>query len=210
MGVTGEPPELREGRRREESAREPTPAPTPRRLELVISEPPPAPDSSESVPIVVRESDPVVKTPALTPAPVSEPEPIPAPAVAPPERVPFGKTEARMVRSLAGWLGVTGVVTLAICGVFAAQWAQGRGSVPSAALAVISGAIGLWSLLAGWHFGRVVRRHRDERTADALHQLVSAFGHLRSILILKAIGLFLILGLSCFAFSIVASLLALL
>ncbi|WP_157068812.1 hypothetical protein [Sandaracinus amylolyticus] len=205
--MTGEPPEVR-GRRREESAREPTPAPAPRRLELVLSEPPPAPDSSE---IAIRESDPSVpKTPAPTPAPIAEPEPIPAPAVPRAEPVPFAKSEARMVRSLAGWLGVTGLATLAICGVFAAQWAQGRGSVPSAALAVISGAIGLWSLLAGWHFGRVVRRHRDERTADALHQLVSAFGHLRSILILKAIGLFLVLGLSCFAFSIVASLLALL
>lgn len=209
MGVTGEPPEAR-GRRRRDSSRELAAAPRelegereaerearapdapPRRLELVISEPPPAPDLRDSAPVVVRPSDPD------------------ATRASEPGRTSFAPSELRSIRSLAGWLALTGLTTLAICGVLGAQWSQGRGSVPSAVAAVLTGAVGLWSLLAGWHLGRAVRLDRHAASPQAVHQLVSGFSHLRSILILKAIGLFLVLGLSCFAFSIVASLLALL
>lgn len=165
------------------------PKPAPRRLELVLSgdhgldsHPPPAPNG-----VAVEVTG---KVPS---------------AAAAPKDVPFDVAEAKMIRSLAGWLGITAIATLGVCGVLAAQWAQGRGSVPSAVAAVLTGAVGVWTLLAGWHLGRVVRTDHDDA-----HELVSAFGNLRSILILKAIGLFLVLGLSCFAFSIIASLLALL
>jgi hypothetical protein len=119
-------------------------------------------------------------------------------------RVPFAPGEAAMLRSLARTIAGVGVLSVAIGGICIAQWAVGRASVPSAVFAVLAFAVGLWSLLASWHFHRVVS------TADDVHQLASAFGNLRSIFILKAIGFFLALALSCFAFSIVASLLALL
>ncbi|MDQ3035506.1 MAG: hypothetical protein M3Y87_24080 [Myxococcota bacterium] len=119
--------------------------------------------------------------------------------------VSFGSAEARMIRSLAGWIGLTGLATVGISITCAVQWATGRASVPSAVIAVLMGGIGLWSLLAGWHFGRALRKERE-----GAHQLVRSFSNLRSIFILKAVTLFLSLALGCFAFSIVASLLALL
>lgn len=119
--------------------------------------------------------------------------------------VTFGSAEARMIRSLAGWIGLTGLATIGISVVCAVQWATGRASVPSAVAAVLMGGIGLWSMLAGWHFGRALRKERE-----SAHQLVRSFSNLRSIFILKAVTLFLSLALGCFAFSIVASLLALL
>lgn len=191
MGVSGEPPEVRAARRAVESA-EARP-----RLELVLDTlPPPAPVEPANV-----EPAPVVRESAPDGA-QSEPAQS-EPAKAAKTGAPFDLAEERMIRSLAGWLGLTAVSTLGVCGVLAAQWATGRGSVPSAVAAVLTGGVGLWTLLAGWHLGRVVRPDRDDA-----HELVSAFGNLRSILILKAIGFFLVLGATCFAFSIVASLLA--
>lgn len=120
-------------------------------------------------------------------------------------KVAFGSQEAKLVRSLARTLGLTGLFSIAIGAIVVSQLSLGRGDVPSVVAGVLIGAIGAWSLLAGFHFHRVGRTPRE----DAL-QLVAAFGNLRSIFLLKAIGLFLALALSCFAFSIVASLLALL
>ena len=203
--MTNEPPEPRESEPRPETAREDAgaeraPRRTPRRLELVISgetgldsEPPPEPGAP---PVIVGDADggpPLstvhnrVATSLLS------------------GRVPFGEADGRMIRSLGGWLGLTGLATLAISAICAAQWATGRASVPSAVVAVLTGAIGLWSVLAGFHLGRALRSEKD-----GAHQLVRTFSNLRSIFILKAVGLFLCLALGCFAFSIVASLLALL
>jgi hypothetical protein len=118
--------------------------------------------------------------------------------------VPFEPAERRMIRSLAAWIALTGIATMSIGGICTAQWATGRGNVPSAVLLVLSFAIGFWNIMAGIHLGRVVAKgHRDA------HELVRGFSHLRSIFILRAISLFLLLALSCFAFSILASFLAL-
>jgi hypothetical protein len=156
---------------------------------------------------------PAVLPPAISGERSSDPIPLVLPASAVANRlprrllvgrVPFAPGEAAMLRSLARTIAGVGVLSVAIGGICIAQWAVGRASVPSAVFAVLAFAVGLWSLLASWHFHRVVS------TADDVHQLASAFGNLRSIFILKAIGFFLALALSCFAFSIVASLLALL
>lgn len=120
-------------------------------------------------------------------------------------RIPFGSREAKMIRSLARTVALTGLFSIAIGAIVVAQLTLGHGNVPSVVAGVLVGAIGLWSLLAGFHFHRVGRTQREDAA-----QLVAAFGNLRSIFLLKAIGLFLALALSCFAFSIVASLLALL
>lgn len=126
------------------------------------------------------------------------------PPAAPHKDVLLPKVERRLIRSLAAWIALTGIGAMAIGGVCIAQWVLGRGNVPSAVLLVLSSAIGFWSVMAGIHLGRVVAKgHRDA------HELVRAFSHLRSIFILRAISLFLLLALSCFAFSIVASFLAL-
>lgn len=205
----------------------PAAAPAPRRLELVISgehglesEPPPAP--SGAVPAVIAEApsgagEAPVSAVALVAGGAGRPstrEERLGPASTVHTRVatsvlasqiPFGPAEQRMIRSLASWIALTGLAMIGVSAVCGAQWATGRASVPSAVVSVLAGAIGLWSLLAGWHFGRVVASDRDDT-----HQLVRAFSNLRSIFILQAIGLFLALALGCFAFSIVASLLALL
>lgn len=120
-------------------------------------------------------------------------------------KVPFGSREAQMIRSLARTVGLTGLCSISIGAIVVAQLVMGRGNVPSAVAAVLVAAIGAWSLLAAFHFQRVGRSDREDAA-----QLVAAFGNLRSIFLLKAIGLFLVLALSCFAFSVVASLLALL
>lgn len=120
-------------------------------------------------------------------------------------KVPFGSREAQMIRSLARTVGLAGLCSIAIGAIVVAQLMIGRGNVPSVVAAVLVAAIGVWSLLAAFHFQRVGRSDREDAA-----QLVAAFGNLRSIFLLKAIGLFLVLALSCFAFSVVASLLALL
>lgn len=120
-------------------------------------------------------------------------------------KIPFGSREAKMIRSLARTVALTGLSSIAIGSIVIAQLTLGHGNVPSVVAGVLVGAIGLWSLLAGFHFYRVGRTQREDAA-----QLVAAFANLRSIFLLKAIGLFLALALSCFAFSIVASLLALL
>lgn len=176
---------------------ESTPAAPParRRLELVLDSIPPA-APSEAPPAGARNGS--------APPPPSTVHNRVATSVLT-GRVELGSVEARVIRSLAGWIGLTGVATLAISGICAAQWATGRASVPSAVAAVLTGAIGLWSVLGGWHLGRVVAKKRHDA-----HQLVRSFSNLRSIFILRAVALFFSLALSCFAFSIVASLLALL
>jgi hypothetical protein len=175
------------GDRRDDSA--------PRRLELVLSsehglesEPPPPPSPPP-------ESPP-------SPAP-SRPESPSARLALPASSLLFDGAAARVVRSLAGWMGLTGLLTLAITAALLAQWWRGEGSVPGAVAAVLSAAIGLWSLIAAFHLGRALRH-----PARAQHELVSAFSSLRSTLILKAVMLFLALGLSCFTFSLLAALLA--
>lgn len=174
----------------------PTPAAPPARprLELVLDSVPP-PEPSDTPPSSARNGS--------APPPSTVHDRVATSVLA--GRVEVGSVEARVIRSLAGWIGLTGVATLAISGICAAQWATGRASVPSAVAAVLTGAIGLWSVLGGWHLGRVVRKGRRHA-----HQLVRSFSNLRSIFILRAVALFFSLALSCFAFSIVASLLALL
>lgn len=137
-------------------------------------------------------------------APTSIPPPAPVPAHTLHTENPLALAQRRMIRSLAAWIALTGIATALIALVCVAQWALGRGNVPSAVLLVVSFAVGLWNVMAGVHLGRVFAK--GQRDAD---QLVRAFSHLRSIFILRAISLFLVLALSCFAFSILASFLAL-
>jgi hypothetical protein len=187
------------------------------RLELVIT----SDHGIESVPPPPGDREPTgkiasVRPPAPTPVASSAIETAPE-REKPPSTVhdrvatsvlgatPFGEREAKMIRSLARTAGLTGLFSVAIGSIVIAQIAYGRINVIAVVAGVLVGAIGFWSLLAGYHFQRVGKSGREDAA-----QLVASFGNLRSIFLLKAIGLFLVLALSCFAFSVVASLLALL
>lgn len=122
----------------------------------------------------------------------------------------FGPAEVRMIRSLARTVGLTGLFSVAIGSIVIAQITMGRVNVIAVVAGVLVGAIGLWSLLGGYHLNRIGAARTGQGTREDAAHLVAAFGNLRSIFLLKAIGLFLVLALSCFAFSVVASLLALL
>lgn len=111
--------------------------------------------------------------------------------------------EARMVRSLARWMSVTGLFTLGIVGALSTQWKLAPLGVPLGGLGAMVGAVGLWNLLAALHLRRIPRD-----PARARRELVKALSSLRGILILKSWVLFLALGLACLSFSLVAALLA--
>lgn len=110
---------------------------------------------------------------------------------------------------MARRLGVLSLVnallfaTIAVGG--ALRYAADRRAIPEVVAAIIALGLTIWGTLSGYH---LLRASRGE--PDAGHQLAGAFSNLRSIFILKGTGLFLVLALSCFAFSAVLSLFALL
>lgn len=110
---------------------------------------------------------------------------------------------ARSVSFLSLLTVVHALVLAAIGGLAGYRWAQGRGAVFEAVVAVVSSAVALWSMLGAFHLRLALARPRD-----AAHQLAVAMGNLRSLFILKAIGLFLVLALSCFTLSVAAMLLS--
>lgn len=159
-------------------------------------------------------------TPPPAPGPPSTPPPPPdAPAIpAPPSsvqsrvatsvftgRIPFGSSAERMIVSLARTMGLTGLLIIVVGAVATVEAAQGRARAAFGVLAVLAAATGLWTLLSAWHFQRAVRGDRGHT-----RQIVDAFSNLRSIVILRALALFLLLALSCFSLSVAVSLLALL
>lgn len=93
--------------------------------------------------------------------------------------------------------------TIAVGG--ALRYAADRSAIPEVVAAIIALGLTIWGTLSGYHLLRASRGK-----PDAGHQLAGAFSNLRSIFILKGTGLFLVLALSCFAFSAVLSLFALL
>lgn len=87
----------------------------------------------------------------------------------------------------------------------AIRYANDRSAIPEVVLAIIALGLTVWGSLSGYHLLRASRGGKN-----AGHQLAGAFSNLRSIFVLKGTGLFLVLALSCFAFSAVLSLIALL
>jgi hypothetical protein len=111
----------------------------------------------------------------------------------------------RMARRLGVLMLLNTALYAAIAGAGALRYARDRGAIPEVVLAIIALGLTVWGGLGGYHLLRASRGK-----TDAGHQLAGAFSNLRSIFILKGTGLFLVLALSCFAFSAVLSLFALL
>ena len=118
-------------------------------------------------------------------------------------RIPLAPDEARTLGGLVAATFLHGLVFAALGSIAVWRWSQSSGAVFEAVAGVVAAAFGLWSFLAAFHLRRVVVRDDD----DAGH-LSAAFGNLRSLFILKGIGLFRMLAVSCFTFSVAAMLLA--
>lgn len=130
----------------------------------------------------------------------------PSPSVPPPagstHRIALSDRGRSLGRSLARTMAATGLATLA-----GPALLLGIGGHLHGAALVVGGtvaALGGWSTYAAW------RMRRGAYADDAAPSFVSAFRALRVVFVVEAVGLFLALALSCFAFSIIASFLALL
>ncbi len=129
----------------------------------------------------------------------------PSPSVPPPgptHRIALSDRGRSLGRSLARTMAATGLATLA-----GPALLLGIGGHLHGAALVVGGtvaALGGWTTYAAW------RTRRGAYADDAAPSFVSAFRALRVVFVVEAVGLFLALALSCFAFSIIASFLALL
>ncbi|MGF1470039.1 MAG: hypothetical protein ACFCGT_28295 [Sandaracinaceae bacterium] len=139
--------------------------------------------------------------------PPPEATPRSAPAAARfPERmlghIPFDEPGEQLLRSLGRWVLLTGLSALAF-----GVWTAGRylvAEVPVAqvVVAILATALGVWLLTASVRFRQVlVTDGRDQ------HHLINGFGLLRTAIVLKALLLFAVMVLGCFASSVVAALL---
>lgn len=111
----------------------------------------------------------------------------------------------RMARRLGVIVIVNALLYASIAVGGALRYAADRSAIPEVVAAIITLGLTIWGSLAGYH---LLRASRGKPNAG--HQLAGAFSNFRSIFILKGTGLFLVLALSCFAFSAVLSLFALL
>lgn len=111
----------------------------------------------------------------------------------------------RATRLVAAALFVDAVVLFALVGVSAIRISEAGAGIPDLMVGGLALILALPCLLGAHSLRRV--GHLDP-SGDA-HLFAQGIGHLRGIFVLKATVLFTALGLSCFAFSLLASLLAL-
>ncbi|MFO0686646.1 MAG: hypothetical protein U0234_31585 [Sandaracinus sp.] len=138
--------------------------------------------------------------------PISEPPP-PAAADAS-EKAPKGKyasrltQDARRARRRIAWTLTLHTTLLATLGtVSIVRWTKGTASVPELMLAVLWIGVALIHARASWRFTRLGRTSaRDARL------LSGALADLRTVIVLKAVTLFLALTLLCFSLSMIISL----
>lgn len=197
--------------------------------------PPPEPSTTASheedaiVDLVARRSDPIAPMTALEPPSTSPPSgsgsgsdeiPTAAPEASPsgeqalPARasgapsLPLDRPGRRALRLVSWALALDGLVLLTLSGAAAARLTREGAGAPDLLLAGVALVLALPSLLGANLLFRVGRRGSTE-TLDA-RRFSQGIGHLRAIFVIKATVLFTTLGLGCFVFSLVASLLALL
>lgn len=124
----------------------------------------------------------------------------------PPARPPEAALSAsarRARRGIAITLFVHAFVLAALSILAVVRWTKGIGTPPELAFAVLSGGVALVHFRAGFRFSRIGRgASRDGR------RLVGGFSDLRTVIVLKAVALFLALTLLCFSLSMVISLVA--
>lgn len=118
--------------------------------------------------------------------------------------IPFDDEGQKIIRSLAGWIGFCGVITLGIGALTGLSYVTGEGSVAHVVVGILATAISFWQLMAVWSLRKVITERRQQ------HHMVHALGHIRSALLLKALLVCAAMVLGCFTFSIAGSLLFLL
>ena len=122
----------------------------------------------------------------------------------PPAVVPLTESARRARRGLVGALAAHSLAFLAIGSLLLVRWFKGFATPPELALAIVALGIGLVHLRAS---GQLSRFGKDARHDGAV--LSSSLASLRSIFVLKAVVLFVVLALSCFSLSMAISLIAL-
>jgi len=118
--------------------------------------------------------------------------------------IPFDAEGQKIIRSLAGWIGFCGVITLGIGALTGLSYVTGEGSVAHVVVGILATAVSFWQLMAVWSLRKVLSERQQQ------HHMVHALGHIRSALLLKALLVCAAMVLGCFTFSIAGSLLFLL
>ena len=159
--------------------------------------------SEETAPFLLARSSPDVTDDAAVAAASA---PVGASSESPASSAASGHVRLlRMARRLGVLVLLNALLYASIAAGGALRYAGDRTAIPEVVAAIIALGLTIWGTLSGYH---LLRASRGKPNAG--HQLGGAFSNLRSIFILKGTGLFLVLALSCFAFSAVLSLFALL
>ncbi len=164
-----------------------------------------ASDDDATAPFILDRSAERVSEP---PDAASEPE-SDGPAVddnespLPPARL--DRAGRRATRFVAAALFVDALVLLVLVGVSGVRISEAGAGIPDLMVGGLALILALPCLLGAYSLRRV--GHLDA-TGDA-HLFAHGIGHLRGFFLVKAAVLFTALGLSCFAFSLIASFLAL-
>lgn len=114
----------------------------------------------------------------------------------------------RATRFLTTALAVDALVLLTLASMTLARLRYEAAGAPDLLVGLVALVLALPCLLGAISLFRMARRG-SSATTDA-HRFAQGIGHLRAIFVIKATVLFATLGLGCFAFSLVASLLAVL
>jgi hypothetical protein len=115
----------------------------------------------------------------------------------------LSRAARRARRSIAFTLFLHALALAGLAAFSVVRWTKHLATPPELALAVLWGGVSLVHLRAGTRFFRLGR----QPVRDA-HLLAGAFADLRTVIILKAVALFLTLTLLCFSLSMVISLVA--
>jgi hypothetical protein len=196
-------------------------------LDRTSTRPPPAPDDlePESIAHVEHdgEHDGVVHLVSRRSDPSERGETPHAPETTADEAAPSGDARAlaahlteprldragrRAVRLLAWALAMDALVLLTLASISLGRLTREGAGAPDLLIGGVTLVLALPCLLGAQSAARIGRRGATP-TTDA-HRFAQSVGHLRALFVIKATVLFTTLGLGCFAFSLVASLLALL
>lgn len=175
------------------------------------SDPPPAKRDEETSPFPLERKSEIPPPPSIPPhgevtGPFllererSTPGDVPAEAAPP---IALTKSARRSRR----WIAIALFVHTSVLAVMAmlsfVRWSKGVATPPELALAVLWTGVALVHLRAAGRFSRLGRKPSRDG-----HLLVGALSDLRTVIVLKAVSLFLALTLLCFSLSMVISLIA--
>lgn len=132
--------------------------------------------------------------------------PPPKPASIPPKQAPapLTKSARRARRAISVTLLVHGLLLATLATLSMVRWSKGLATPPELAFGVLTGGVALVHLRAGFRFSRIGHGAASRDGA----RLVGALSDLRTVIVLKAVTLFLALTLLCFSLSMVISLVA--